>query len=70
MTVKHKKTLFHCEGQTLHQVAQRCCGVSILGDIGIPNWDAVPALTDAAVRHGLDQTLLRGTSNLSPSGLL
>lgn len=70
MMVKHNKRVFHCDGsQTLQHFAQSC-GVSDLGDTGIPNWDAVPALTDAAVRRRLDWTLLRGTSSLSPSGLL
>lgn len=32
--LKHKKSLFHFEGsQTLELVAQRGCGVSILGDV-------------------------------------
>lgn len=30
---KHQKNVIHCEGdQTLAQVAQRGCGVSVLGD--------------------------------------
>lgn len=60
--VKHKETLFHCEGgQTLHQVAQRGCGVSIPGDIGNQlGWGPAPA--------DLTVMLSRGTSSLSPSG--
>lgn len=37
--IKHKENLFLCEGvQTLEQVAQRSCGVSILRDTKKANW--------------------------------
>lgn len=38
--------------------------------LGYPIIGAMLALRDAAVRQELDWTLLRGTSSLSPSGLL
>lgn len=57
--LKHEKTFFYCEGsQTLQQVAQRACGVSVLGDIENVTGHSPDQTTSvgATVGRELDQT--------------
>lgn len=58
-----KKRLFYCAGaQTLEQVAQGCCGVSILGDVRnlTGNGPGQPALGDPALSRRLNWMVLSG----------
>lgn len=52
-----------CEGcQTLEEAAQRCCGVSILGDDQNPTGHSPGrALADPMLRRDLDEMICRGT---------
>ncbi|KAK4831197.1 hypothetical protein QYF61_015929 [Mycteria americana] len=57
-----QENIFHHEGgQALAQVAQRGCGISILGDIQSPagHGPEQPAVADPALDRGLDQMTSR-----------
>lgn len=57
------KDYYYCAGaQTLEQVAQRHCGVSILGEVqnSTAHGPGQPALGDPALSSRLNCTVLRG----------
>lgn len=64
-----RKHFFYCEcGQTLEQVAQRCCGFSLLGGTQNPTGHSPgqPVLADCLSRRvGLDSNFLQKTENIN-----